>query len=312
MKLHFSLLYYVFALISGIEGKPGWKKSLACAGILLNGVCTGDSMNTVDLSGTRIPPRRVGGLVSPLEDEDFDHPKFSRFSKLRAAQEKATRSAFRHRIGGMVEAGEISKRDVSNKDRLDQRKLVQKRMILAVDRLTDKDWKAAEDYTGIPVVGNKVLQGQVKTFLLDFSGRVDFYDKDLRPKLTQKLDNMIAKRRESRLIKRIDGADVIVGLFFFVMLPMIVYSWIPASDEKIDKMYDHPDQDPELRPGETEADRKERLKRVKKDKQKWYTDEQINVAAASTSWNHAGGDHHGNFIPHHDVPHHFDVPHIHV
>jgi hypothetical protein len=190
---------------------------------------------------------------------------------------------------------------------------IRRRILNAVNSLGENDWKVAQDYTGVQVVGNKQLQKHVKEYMVNLLGRLDFKDKNLHSKLKTEFDSLM-ERQSHRLIRRGEqysaGAYVLVGLFFFVLLPKIVRSWIPPSDAEIDERYYHPDQGEELRQGESPVERDERLERVRQDKRRWYNDDMINIAASTYDQMHHGTYdqmHHGTY----DQMHHGTYDQIH-
>jgi hypothetical protein len=100
------------------------------------------------------------------------------------------------------------------------------------------------------------------------------------------------------------------AILFLIAMYLIHIS--PSSVTKtIDERYFHPDQDPKLRPGETEAQRQDRLDRVWKEKVKMYEDEEIGIAVAGEAWDRFFSSHYDKHHDHHHDIHHHDVPHFH-
>jgi hypothetical protein len=181
--------------------------------------------------------------------------------------------------------------------------------------LTDQDWARVERLSGYSLVGNKANQDKVKRFILRLKKEGLVESNPSRRALHALKDWLLSKIHSTSQWIQSHRLEIAAYVVLFIIVVYSRYTSRERLAREIDESYHHPDQDPELRPGETMEQRKARLDRVWKEKLDRHYEKERNVEELGHALEKFGQlfHHHDAHVhhDHHDVHVHHDAHHFH-
>ena len=207
-----------------------------------------------------------------------------------------------HQQSGMVEklASQIPSRDQ------DVSHVPRQGIAQYLPLLTDQDWARVERLSGYSLVGNKANQDEVKRFILRLKKEGLVESNPSRRALQALKDWLLYKIHSTSQWIQSHRLQTAAYVVLFIIAVYLLNSSRERLGREIDESYYHPDQDPELRPGETMEQRKARLDRVWKEKLDRHYEKERNVEELGHAL-----EKFGQLFHHHDAHVHHDAHHFH-